>query len=92
MTSFHSNDRNRFRPTVEEHANERCCNEAAQFPEVGLGSWAAVPHNARRFSTASVSRPSAGATDAPLECHKGTLRHRAHHEPSNETCSTAPTE
>ncbi len=38
MTSFHSNDRNRFRPTVEEHANERCCNEAAQLPEVGLGS------------------------------------------------------
>jgi hypothetical protein len=42
MTSFRSNDRNRFRPTVEEHANERCCNEAAQFPEVGLGSTAAV--------------------------------------------------
>jgi hypothetical protein len=38
MTSFNRNDRNRFRPTVEEHANERCCNEAAQLPEVGLGS------------------------------------------------------
>jgi hypothetical protein len=35
---LHSNDRNRFRPTVEEHANERCCNEALQLPEVGLGS------------------------------------------------------
>jgi hypothetical protein len=43
MTSFHSNDRNRFQPTVEEHASERgsferCCNEAAQLLEVGLGS------------------------------------------------------
>jgi hypothetical protein len=36
--------------------------------DVSNGSRAAVRHNARRFSTASISRPSASATDAPLKC------------------------
>ena len=57
MTSFHSNDRNRFRPTVEEHANERCCNEAAQLPEVGLGSGRDMSHHSTLVSIRVDSRP-----------------------------------
>src|ERR1700759_2503744 len=56
--------------------------DLARPRNVAFGSWAAVRHDARMVSTASVSRPSAGAIVGLLRANSGphgrgsTRRHR----------------